>query len=138
MAEPIIFALNTLLDQDPQCECIIRIEASEDVRLIPPSWLSSPYLKAIEIDFPSFRDGRGFSSARILRSEMNYQGPLKAVGNVLKDQLFVMLRSGFDEFALKDPMPEKAIESAKTRFRHVYQHASDHHASIAEKRRGRS
>jgi len=131
MAETIVYNLSALSDKQPDHHAIIRIEASDDVRQIPQAWLASPNLVMIEIDFPNFRDGRGFSSARILRSERLYQGPLKAVGDVLRDQLFVMMRSGFDRFALKDPKPDEALDQAKQRFRQVYQKSSDQRQSIA-------
>jgi uncharacterized protein (DUF934 family) len=138
MDEPKIIGLSDLESHDINKGFIIRIEAFNDVRQIPAACLLSPHLKAIEIDFPSFRDGRGFSSARILRDELNYKGPLKAIGDVLKDQLFVMLRSGFDHFDLKDPNPDLAIETAKLRFRHVYQSASDNRQSMAELRKAKT
>lgn len=56
----------------------------------------------ISIDFPKFSDGRGYSTARLLRQSFGYQGELQASGDVLIDQLFYMLRCGFDRFALRD------------------------------------
>jgi len=55
----------------------------------------------IAIDFPKFTDGRGYSIARLLRERYGYTGPLRAVGDVLRDQVFYLLRCGFDQFALK-------------------------------------
>ena len=55
----------------------------------------------IAIDFPKFTDGRGYSIARLLRERYGYRGKLRAVGDVLHDQLFYMLRCGFDSFAIK-------------------------------------
>lgn len=60
----------------------------------------------IAIQFPKFRDGRGFTFARWLRTRWQYEGELRAVGNVLRDQLLFMHRTGFDSFELtqgKDP-----------------------------------
>jgi uncharacterized protein (DUF934 family) len=54
----------------------------------------------IAIEFPKFRDGRGFTFARWLRTRWGYQGELRAVGNVLRDQLLFMHRTGFDSFEL--------------------------------------
>ena len=54
----------------------------------------------IAIQFPKFRDGRGFTFARWLRTRWHYQGELRAVGNVLRDQLLFMHRTGFDSFEL--------------------------------------
>jgi uncharacterized protein (DUF934 family) len=60
------------------------------------------YFIVIAINFPKFVDGRGYSSASLLRQRYNYQGELRAVGDVLHDQLFFMQRVGFDSYALKD------------------------------------
>src|SRR5690606_723800 len=48
-------------------------------------------LPLIAIDFPKFTDGRGYTNARLLRERFNFRGELRAVGNVLRDQLFYML-----------------------------------------------
>ena len=57
-------------------------------------------LPLIALRFPAFTDGRGYSTARLLRERYGYQGELRAVGEVLGDQLFYMLRCGFDAFEL--------------------------------------
>ena len=56
----------------------------------------------IAVNFPKFVDGRGYSTASLLRQRYGYSGELRAVGDVLHDQLFFMRRVGFDAFALKD------------------------------------
>lgn len=55
----------------------------------------------IAINYPKFADGRGYSTARLLRSRFGWMGELRAIGDVLHDQLFYMKRCGFDSFALK-------------------------------------
>jgi len=60
------------------------------------------YFIIIAIAFPKFVDGRGYSTASLLRQRYQYQGELRAVGDVLHDQLFFMQRVGFDSYALKD------------------------------------
>ena len=60
------------------------------------------YFIVIAVNFPKFVDGRGYSSASLLRQRYKYQGELRAVGDVLHDQLFFMQRVGFDSYALKD------------------------------------
>ena len=52
----------------------------------------------VEVNFPSFTDGRGYSIARLLRERFGYRGELRAVGNVLRDQIFYLARCGFDAF----------------------------------------
>lgn len=60
------------------------------------------YFIVIAINFPKFVDGRGYSTAALLRQRYHYQGELRAVGEVLHDQLFYMQRVGFDSYALKE------------------------------------
>ncbi len=59
-------------------------------------------LSVVAIDFPQFTDGRGYSIARLLRERYGYKGELRAVGEVLRDNLFYLSRCGFDSFALTD------------------------------------
>ena len=56
----------------------------------------------IAVNFPQFTDGRGYSTARLLRERYGWKGPLRAVGDVQRDQLFYLARCGFDEFLLAD------------------------------------
>jgi uncharacterized protein (DUF934 family) len=70
-------------------------------------WL--PELPLVAVDFPKFTDGRGYSVAYLLRSRFGYRGELRAIGDVLPDQLFFMRRVGFDAFAVR---PEKDVRQA--------------------------
>src|SRR5690606_35754386 len=70
-------------------------------------------LPLVGIDFPKFSDGRGYTTARLLRERFGYNGELRAVGDVLRDQLFYMARCGIDSFALK---PGKDIQGALSAF----------------------
>lgn len=79
----------------------------------------------IGVDFPVFRDGRGYSIARLLRERYGYQGELRAIGDVLRDQLHYLARCGFDAFAVR---ADKDIHDALNAFREVsvlYQGALD-------------
>jgi uncharacterized protein (DUF934 family) len=58
-------------------------------------------LPVIAIDFPKFSDGRGYSIAYNLRARLGYEGELRAIGDVLRDQLFYMQRVGFNAFATR-------------------------------------
>jgi len=58
-------------------------------------------LALISVNFPKFGDGRGYSSARLLRERYGYRGELRAVGDVLRDQLLFLKRCGFDSFELR-------------------------------------
>lgn len=99
----------------------VRIEAGEDARALLPHL---EQLRLIEVNFPVFGDGRGYSAARILR-EAGYAGELRACGDVLVDRLAAMVRCGFDSFAPDQPLDPAALEAALTRFPHVYQRAAD-------------
>ena len=85
----------------------VRIEAGEDVTVLFPHL---DRVRLIEVDFPRFRDGRGFSTARMLR-EAGYTGELKATGDVLVDLIFFMRRCGFDAFAPDVPLDAADAES---------------------------
>jgi uncharacterized protein (DUF934 family) len=66
-------------------------------------------LAVIAIDFPKFTDGRGYSLAYNLRARLGFKGELRAIGDVLRDQLFSMQRVGFDAYA---PRPDRSIHDA--------------------------
>jgi uncharacterized protein (DUF934 family) len=81
--------------------------------------------KVIAVDFPKFMDGRGYSIAYNLRARLGYTGELRAVGDVLRDQLFYMHRVGFDAFAVR---ADKNIHDALkglTDFSETYQSSWD-------------
>jgi uncharacterized protein (DUF934 family) len=112
----------------------VRVEAGEDVRKLIPHF---GRLKLVEIAFPRFRDGRGYSSARILR-ENGYRGELRAEGDVLVDQILFMRRCGFDSFAPHTPLDPRLVEEALARFPYVYQSAADDAVPVWKLRHGQS
>lgn len=118
LEEPAV-TLDAFLDQSNATA--VRLEPGEDARALMP-YLDR--LALIEIAFPTFRDGRGYSSARVLR-EAGYTGELRAEGDVLVDQIPFMRRCGFDSFAPAKPLNEAALEAALARYKHVYQRAAD-------------
>jgi uncharacterized protein (DUF934 family) len=67
-----------------------------------------PRLAVVALEFPKFRDGRAYTYARLLRERHAYAGELRAVGDVLQEQLNYMRRCGFDSFDLASPDPEGA------------------------------
>ena len=80
----------------------------------------------IAVNFPKFVDGRGYSTAALLRQRYGYTGELRAVGDVLHDQLFFMRRVGFDSYALKDGKSlDYAITAGFKPFTEAYQGATD-------------
>ncbi|WBX82420.1 DUF934 domain-containing protein [Sphingosinicella microcystinivorans] len=127
--EPAV-TLDAFLDQSNAGS--VRIEAGDDVRRLEPTL---ERVRLVEIDFPRFRDGRGFSSARILR-EMGYTGEIKATGDVLVDLLWFMRRCGFDSFAPNAPFDMDDVNASLARYPHVYQHAADDAVPIWALRHG--
>lgn len=82
-------------------------------------------LPVIAVDFPKFADGRGYSIAYNLRARLGYTGELRAIGDVLRDQLFYMQRVGFNSFATR---PDRNIHDALkglTDFSDTYQTSWD-------------
>lgn len=99
----------------------VRLDPADDARVLLPHL---GRLRLIEVAFPKFRDGRGYSSARILR-EAGFTGELRAAGDVLLDQMVFLRRVGFDSFAPAKPLDPARVEVALARFRYVYQQSSD-------------
>lgn len=116
--EPAV-SLDAFLEQTNSCS--VRVEAGDDVRRLAPAL---GRIRLVEVDFPKFRDGRGFSSARILR-EMGYIGEIKATGDVLVDLVWFMRRCGFDSFAPDVPFNDADVQAALIRYPYVYQQAAD-------------
>ena len=116
--EPAV-SLDAFFDQPDAVS--VRIEAGDDVRRLAPALAR---VRLVEVDFPKFRDGRGFSTARVLR-EMGYTGEIKATGDVLVDLVFFMRRCGFDSFAPDLPFNDADVQAALTRYPYVYQDAAD-------------
>ena len=99
----------------------VRLEAGEDARALIP-YLDR--LQLIEIAIPKFRDGRGYSAARILR-ESGFTGELRAAGDVLLDQVVILRRCGFDALLSEHALDTAQVEQALARFPAVYQKAAD-------------
>ena len=108
----------------------VRIEPGDDARELVPHL---ERLALVEVNFPAFGDGRGYSSARILR-EAGYEGELRAVGDVLVDQLAYMRRCGFDAFEPDQQLDMDDVEAAFDRWPDVYQKAADTRTPIWAKR----
>jgi uncharacterized protein (DUF934 family) len=79
----------------------------------------------VAVEFPKFTDGRGYSIATLLRTRLGYAADLRAIGDVLVDQLFYLQRVGFTSFMLRaDQQPQAALAALRT-FSAVYQGAVD-------------
>jgi uncharacterized protein (DUF934 family) len=78
---------------------VLRLEPQDDLSLLTEKIKSAA---RVEVNFPKFGDGRGFSIARLLRERYGYKGELRAVGHVVRDHLHYMESCGFDAYQLKD------------------------------------
>jgi uncharacterized protein (DUF934 family) len=80
-------------------ERVLRLEPADD----PEKFLDElPQVARVEVHFPKFGDGRGYSLARLLRQRYGYRGELRAVGQFTRDHLAFMERVGFDAFELRE------------------------------------
>lgn len=77
----------------------VRLNSDADVNILADDVKT---LALIELNFPAFTDGRGFSHARLLRSDLNYQGEIRAVGSYMADQAFYLSRVGVNAFAMEN------------------------------------
>jgi uncharacterized protein (DUF934 family) len=82
-------------------------------------------LAVVALVFPTFRDGRAYSQARLLRERFGYRGELRATGQVLRDQFVFMLRAGFDAFDVKKQGDAEAFAQTAKRYSVFYQPTGD-------------
>ena len=127
--EPAV-SLDAFLEQP--AASAVRIEAGDDPRRLIPHLAR---VKLVEVSFPRFRDGRGFSTARVLR-EAGYEGELRAEGDVLVDLVAFMRRCGFDSFTPQAGLNRADVDATLSRYPNVYQHAADGAVPIWKLRHG--
>ncbi|MBC7580960.1 MAG: DUF934 domain-containing protein [Tardiphaga sp.] len=82
-------------------------------------------LAVVALVFPTFRDGRAYSQARLLRERHAFKGELRATGQVLRDQFVFMLRAGFDAFEVKKQGDAEAFLATAKRYTVFYQPTGD-------------
>jgi uncharacterized protein (DUF934 family) len=83
----------------PEAGEVLRLEPHDDPAAVAGRLAGAA---RVEVNFPKFGDGRGFSIARLLRERYGYKGELRAVGQVTRDHLYYMEQCGFDAFLLRD------------------------------------
>ena len=113
----------------------VRLEPADLVESLEPDLAR---LELVEVDFPKFNDGRGYSTARLLRQRYRYVGEVRAVGRVLRDQLLYLHRCGFDAFEIAR---EDAVETwikAVSEFGAWYQRAADERQTVNSLRHRRA
>ncbi|TPN05610.1 DUF934 domain-containing protein [Mesorhizobium sp. B2-1-3] len=112
-----ILPLQAFLDLDPE----VRRSTKERIGVVlqPGDQLERiagllDQLSLVALAFPSFSDGRSFSKGELLRSRHHFEGAVRATGQVLVDQLPHMLRLGFDEFEISNPVLLKRLDEGRT------------------------
>ena len=96
-----------------------------------------PYLDrlaAVALVFPSFRDGRAYTQARLLRERHGYEGELRATGQVLRDQFVFMLRAGFDAFEVRKQADAEVFAQTAKRYSVFYQPTGDGRVTALNRR----
>jgi uncharacterized protein (DUF934 family) len=91
-------------------------------------------LSVIVVEFPKFRDGRGFSWARMLRTRLHFEGEIRATGDFLYDQVAYLARVGFDAFEVGDRLAPADITRALDEMTDVYQPSADGRRTICDLR----
>ena len=110
----------------------VRLEPTDDPRALIPHL---DRLSLIEVSFPKFRDGRGYSIGSILR-EAGYTGELRAAGDVLVDQIGPMRRCGFDSFLAETEIDRDTLAKLGALYDDVYQKTFDGRAPVWARRHG--
>jgi len=93
-------------------------------------------LSLVAVHFPKFGDGRGYSTAVLLRTRYGWRGELRAFGDVGRDQLHELKRTGFDAFSLAPHRDPEAALASLAPFKHPYQGAVDDPVPLFRKRFG--
>ena len=109
----------------------VRLNVGDDPGLLAP-FLDQIHL--VELQFPKYTDGRAFSQAQLLRRRHGYKGEVRAIGQVLRDQLRLMIRSGFDAMVIDEADAEAVYDFSAKEFSEFYQSASDTADTIFLKR----
>ena len=97
---------------------VVRLEPADD-----PAKVAGEFAAAsrVEVNFPKFGDGRGFSIGRLLRERYGYRGELRAVGQITRDHLFFLESCGFDAFELREGEDAEEAIAAFGDFSESYQ-----------------
>jgi len=97
---------------------VIRLEPADDPAAVADRLEG---VTRVEVNFPKFGDGRGFTIGRLLRERYGYKGELRAVGHITRDHLFFMESCGFDAFELREGEDPHEALAAFNDFSESYQ-----------------
>lgn len=109
----------------------VRLQPNEDPGLLAPHL---DHLHLIEVAFPKYTDGRGYSQAQLLRRRYGYTGEVRAIGHVLHDQLGLMVRAGIDAMVFESERAEAIYAEAVGELSEVYQASADGRDTVFVKR----
>ena len=109
----------------------VRLANADDPGVLTP-WLDRIGLIALE--FPKYTDGRALSQAQLLRRRLGYKGEIRATGQVLRDQLRLMIRCGIDAMVIAEADAEGVYAASGNEFSEFYQSAADTSESVFVKR----
>lgn len=115
MSRLTVFKADTFVPSEPEYDRV-RLAVDADPRQI--DWSS---FATIELQFPKFNDGRAYSQAFLLRRRLGFKGDLRAVGDVLVDEVLLMQRSGFSQAVLRADQSLAHAEQALRQFDGFYQ-----------------
>ncbi|MDC0010906.1 DUF934 domain-containing protein [Porticoccaceae bacterium] len=120
---PLKYWLEQSAELDGQAGLVgVWLDSDEEVEALADDLEQLP---VVALNFSKFVDGRGFSSARLLRDRYDYKGEIRAIGNVIQDQLFMLQRCGFSQFCLADNVDLEAAAKSLNDFSDSYQTAAD-------------
>jgi len=109
----------------------VRLETGESPEALSPDF---GRLALVVLHVPHFKDGRAFSSARLLRTRLGYRGEIRLTGHFLIDQIAFFTRVGVDAFAFQRNIPLAEIQSALTEISYFYQPSVDGRVTIRDLR----
>lgn len=109
----------------------VWIHGNEDIESVAEQLITAP---VIAIQFPKFVDGRGFSTGRLLRERFGYQGELRAIGEIIRDQLYLLQRCGFNAFELGPEVDLAEASQSLSDFTDAYQVAVDQPVPLFKRR----
>lgn len=126
--------ISVWLDSDEEPAKLCETSGDADDADSSASVFDCNNLPLIAINFPVFSDGRGYSYARQLREHYGYTGELRAIGDILRDQLFFYKRCGFNSYALRDDRDASDALASLQDFSQSYQAANDNSVPVFHRR----
>ena len=109
----------------------VWLVGNEEIETVAELLIKAP---VVAIQFPKFVDGRGFSMARLLRERYGYQGEIRAIGEIIRDQLYLLQRCGFNAFEFGAEVDLAEARKSLADFSDTYQVAVDQPVPLFKRR----